>query len=154
MWLYWSGGLQNIGEDELVRETRGLIETFSDEGKPHNPVEEEKMQLEEIHGAAAEIDMLIEAKNHGKKGKSKGRKKGKAEEKRIEKLLRETDVHKTKQSGNAHPDQDNKVASLVVEEKKPIKEESEKMITDYGKEKTSTEVDAGRLKQGTSKGSG
>ncbi|KAI6695502.1 hypothetical protein NL676_023212 [Syzygium grande] len=47
---------------------------------------------------------------------------------------------------------DKKVASLVVEEKKPIKEESEKMITDYGKEKTSTKVDAGRLKQGTSKG--
>lgn len=144
-----SGGLQNIGEDELVRETRGLIETFSDEGKPHNPVEEEKMRPEGMHGAADETDV---AKNYGKKGKRKGRKKEKAEEKRIEKLPTETDVRKIKHSGNAHADQDKKLASLV-EEKKPIGEESEKMIADYGKERNSTDVDAGRrLMQGTSKG--
>ncbi|KAI3439380.1 uncharacterized protein J3R85_004797 [Psidium guajava] len=147
-----SGGLQNIGEDELVRETGGLIETFPDEGKPHNPVEEEKMRPEGMHGAADETDVLVEAKNYGKKGKRKGRKKEKAEEKRIGKLPTETDVHKIKHSGNAHADQDKKLASLV-EEKKPIGEESEKMIADYGKERNSTNVDAGRrLMQGTSKG--
>ncbi|XP_030529389.1 neurofilament medium polypeptide-like isoform X2 [Rhodamnia argentea] len=147
-----SGRLQDIGEDELVRETRGLIETFSDEGKPHNPVEEEKMQPEGMHEADDEIDVVVESKNYGKKGKRKGRKKEKAEEKTIEKLPRETDVHKIKQSGNAHADQDKKLAGLV-EEKKPITEESEKMTADYGKEKTSNKVDAGKmLKQGTSKG--
>lgn len=149
-----SGGLQNIGEDELVRETNVLIETFSDEGKPHNPVEEVKMQPEGMHGAADEMDIPVEAKNYGKKSKRKGRKKEKAEEKRMEKLPRETDVHKIKQSANAHSDQDKKEAGLVIEEKKPIREEGEKMIADYGKEKTSTKLDAGRLNQGTSKGSG
>ncbi|XP_010070134.2 uncharacterized protein LOC104456927 isoform X1 [Eucalyptus grandis] len=146
-----SGGLQNIEEDDLVRETRGLIEIFSVEGKPQNPVVEEKMRPEGMHGAADEMDIPIEAKNNGKKGKRKGRKKDKAEEKRIETLPSETDAHKVKQSGNAHPDQDKKVAGPVVKDKKPIGEGSEKMIADHGKEKTSTKLNVGRLKQGTSK---
>ncbi|KAF8015411.1 hypothetical protein BT93_H1037 [Corymbia citriodora subsp. variegata] len=147
-----SRGLQNIEEDELVRENRGLIETFSVEGKPHNPVLEGKMQPEGVHGAADEMNIPVEAKNNGKKGKRKGRKKEKAEGKRIETLPRETDVHKVQQSRNAHPDQDKEVAGLVVEDKKPIREESEKMIADYGKEKANTKLDVGRLRQRTSKG--
>lgn len=103
-----SAGMENIEEEELARETTGLIEKLRDEGRDDRRELHEvankgaQPELEKATGKNSEdVETPVEAKDAVRKGKKKGKEKEKIVEKRAEEEKRKQKENNNESASSA-----------------------------------------------------